>query len=96
VIVLVAPETPWVIATLDGDADNTKLGAGLTVRLKVAVFVRLPEIPVMVTVAVPVVEAALAVKVSELLLAVLVGLKTAVTPAGNPDADKETLALNPF
>jgi hypothetical protein len=55
----------------------------------------------MVTAAVPVVAALLAVSVNVLLLgvlllAVLLGLNDAVTPLGRPDADKLTLLLKPF
>jgi hypothetical protein len=62
----------------------------------VVVFVKLPEIPVIVTVTVPVVAVPLALSVKVLLLAVLVGLNDAVTPEGRPDADKLTLRLKPF
>jgi hypothetical protein len=62
----------------------------------VVVFVKLPEVPVMVTVNVPVVAVLLAVRVSVLVLVVLLGLNDAVTPLGRPEADKLTLALNPF
>ena len=60
-----------------------------------AVFVKLPEVPVTVIVTVPVVAVLLAVSVNELVLAVLTGLKDAVTPLGNPLADKLTLPLKP-
>ncbi len=60
------------------------------------VFVKLPDVPVTVTVTVPVVAVLLAVKASVLLLAVLPGLNEAVTPLGRPDADKLTLLLKPF
>ena len=60
------------------------------------VFVKLPDEPVTVSVNVPVVAVLLAVKVSVLLLAVLLGLNDAVTPLGRPDADKLTLLLKPF
>ena len=60
------------------------------------VFVKLPEVPVMVTVNVPVVAVLFAVRVSVLVLVVLLGLKDAVTPVGRPEADKLTLALKPF
>ena len=57
---------------------------------------RAPEVPVMVTVAAPVVAVALAVKVSVLVVVVGLGLKAAVTPVGRPDAARATLPLNPF
>ena len=60
------------------------------------VFVKLPEVPVMVTVNVPVDAVPPAVRVSVLVLVVLLGLKDAVTPVGRPEADKLTLALKPF
>jgi len=60
------------------------------------VLVRLPEVPVIVTVTVPVVAVLLAVRVSVLVLVVLLGLNEAVTPEGNPEADKVTLLLKPF
>lgn len=66
------------------------------VREIVAVFVKLPEVPVMVTVNVPVPAALLAVRVNALVPVVLVGLNDAVTPLGRPDADKLTLPLKPF
>jgi len=62
--------------------------------------VRLPEVPVMVTVEVPVVEVpvvavALAVKVTELVEVVGLVPKLAVTPDGKPEADRVTLPVNP-
>jgi hypothetical protein len=67
-----------------------------TVRAIVAEFDKLPEVPVMVTVAAPVVAVLLAVSVSVLEVAVGFGLNEAVTPFGRPDADKFTLPLKPF
>ena len=71
-------------------------GAGLTVSESGVELLRLPEVPVMVTVAVPVVAVLLAVSVRVLLLVALLGLKDAVTPPGKPEADRLTLPLNPF
>jgi hypothetical protein len=75
--------------------------AAVTVRLTVVVFVKAPEVPVMVTLNVPVVAVLLAVSVKVLEfvgLVVLAGLKEAVTPAGKPEAGgaKLTLPVNPF
>ena len=61
-----------------------------------AVFVKLPDEPVTVTVTVPVAAMLLAVSVNVLVPAVLPGLNDAVTPLGRPDADKLTLLLKPF
>ena len=60
------------------------------------VFVKLPDVPVMVAVTVPVAAVLLAVSVNVLVLVVLLGLNDAVTPLGRPDADKLTLPLKPF
>ena len=52
--------------------------------------------PVIVTVAVPVVAVPLAVNVNVLVVVAGFELNDAVTPLGRPDADKLTLPLNPF
>src|SRR5271157_5909916 len=66
-----------------------------TVRARVVVATRLPEVPVMVTVTVPMVAVLLAVSVS--VLVPVVGLNDAVTPLGSPDAVRRlTLPVNPF
>jgi hypothetical protein len=67
-----------------------------TVRLKVALRVRLPPVPLTVTFTVPVVAALEAASVRVLLVPVVDGgLKVAVTPLGNPVALKATLLVNP-
>ena len=73
-----------------------KLGGGATVSAKVVVADRLPEVPVIVTVAVPVVAELLAASVSTLLPVVGFVANSAVTPLGRPEAAKVTLPLNPF
>ncbi len=95
---LVPPAAPCVMETLAGAADSVKFGAGaaFTVKLRVVVFVKLAEVPVTVTVTGPVTAEALAVNVKTLELVELVGAKAAVTPAGKPEAEKVTAALNPF
>ena len=60
------------------------------------VFVKLPEVPVMVTVAVPGVIVLLAVKFRVLVVDVVGGLSDAVTPLGKPEAVKVTLPSKPF
>jgi hypothetical protein len=66
------------------------------VRTIVVVLIKPLNVPVTVTVAVPVVAVLLAVNVSVLVVAVLLGLNDAVRPLGRPDADKLTLPLKPF
>jgi hypothetical protein len=95
-VMALVPEPPFAIDTLVGDANSAKFGAPLTVRLSVVVCVRLPDVPVMVTVAGPVVAVALAVKVSLLVVVPGFGLNAAVTPDGKPEADMVTLAVNPL
>ena len=60
------------------------------------VCVRLPERPVTITVAGPVVAVPLAVKVIVLLLVAGLGLNAACTPLGKPDAERVTLPLKPL
>jgi hypothetical protein len=60
------------------------------------VCVRLPDTPVTVTVADPTVAVPEAVSVSTLVPVVLDRLNDAVTPLGNPLADKFTAPVKPF
>jgi hypothetical protein len=62
----------------------------------VVAFNKLPEVPVIVTVAAPVVAVLLAVSVRVLVAVAGFVLNDAVTPLGKPEADKLTLPLNPF
>jgi hypothetical protein len=79
-----------------GAADSVKFAGGVTVRLIVAVSgAKVPDVPVMVTVAGPAVAALLAVRVNVLAPVVLVGLNDAVTPLGRPEATKATLSAKP-
>lgn len=68
----------------------------MIVRPMVVELVRLPDVPVTVTVAAPVVAVALAVIVSRLVPVVEFVAKFAVTPTGRPDAARDTLPVNPF
>jgi hypothetical protein len=96
IVIVLVPALPCRTLKLLGFAVNEKVGAAFTVRPMVAVCVRVPEVPVTVTVAAPVVAVALAVRVSVLDEAVGFGLKAAVTPVGSPDADKVTFPLKPL
>jgi hypothetical protein len=86
---------PRVTARVDADGDSVKPDEGFTVRAMVVVAVALPEVPVIVTVAVPVVAALLADSVSTLLPVVGLVPNAAVTPLGSPDAARVTLPVNP-
>lgn len=57
---------------------------------------RLPDVPVTVTVLCPTVAELLAANVSMLLPVVGFGTKDAVTPLGRPDTERLTLPLNPY
>ena len=56
---------------------------------------KVPLVPVMVTVAVPVAAVALALKVRTLVEVVGFVPKVAVTPEGRPETDRFTLPVNP-
>ncbi len=81
-----------------GDAESVKLGggAGFTVRETVVLLVRLPDVPVTVSVTVPVVAVPVADSVKRLLLVAGFVPNVALTPFGKPEAVKFTLPLNPL
>lgn len=93
---VLVPLAPCASVKLLGEAERTKLPGGFTARETLVVFDRLPEVPMIVTVAPPMAAALLAVSVNVLVLVVLAGLNDAVTPLGKPDADRFTLLLKPF
>jgi hypothetical protein len=98
IVTVLVPLVPCEIVTLVGDADRLKSGVGgaaFTVRLIDVVWVK-PEVPVTVTVAVPVAAVLLAVNVRTLEEVAGFGLNDAVTPLGKPEAEKVTLPANPF
>ena len=92
---LLVPLEPGLTLRLAGIAARVKLGGGLTVSAIVALFVKVPEVPAMVTVDVPAVAVLAALKVTVLLPAAIAP-KVAVTPAGRPDAANATVPLKPF
>jgi len=67
---------------------------GTTVSAIVVVAVRVPEVPVMVTVVAPVVAEPLAVRVSTLVEVVGLVANAAVTPLGRPEAARVTEPVN--
>jgi hypothetical protein len=84
-----------------GLADIVKSGGGgcaLTTKLTVAVCVRLPLIPVIVSVDVPtgVLPVVVTVNVELPVPVTVAGEKLAVVPAGNPLALSVTAPVNPF
>jgi hypothetical protein len=95
-VTLLVPLDPWAILTLLGDADREKFPTTVTASVMVVELVRLPEVPVIVRVVLPVVAVLVAVRVRTLEVVAGFGLNDAVTPAGRPDADKLTLPPKPF
>jgi hypothetical protein len=96
-VIVLAPLLPCDMVMEVGEALRLKFGddAAFTVSETVVVAVKFPDVPVMVTVAVPVVAVLLAARVSVLVEVVGFVLKVAVTPLGKPDAAKVTLPENP-
>jgi hypothetical protein len=95
-VMVLDPFAPWTTVRLAGDAERLKLGAAPTVRETVVAWLRLPDVPVMVTVDAPMAAPLLTVTVRLLVVVAEAGLNDAVTPVGRPEADKLTLPLNPF
>jgi hypothetical protein len=95
-VMVLVPVAPCVTVRLFGDAEIVKLGGGFRVSEIVVVLDKLFDVPVMVTVAGPVVAVLVAVSANVLALVVLLGLNDALTPVGRPEADKLTLPLKPL
>ena len=95
-VTVVIPLAPCAITTGSGRTDKVKVGIGVTFRAMVVVALKLPEVPVTVIVNVPSVAELLALRVSTLVEVASFRLKEAVTPAGNPDAERVTLPAKPF
>ena len=75
---------------------SVKLGAAVTVSETVVEAVNVPEVPLILTVVVPVAAALLAVNVSTLEPVAGLVPKLAVTPLGKPVAVSVTLPVKPF
>lgn len=94
--IVLVPWLPCIKVKLLGLAERLKFGAWVTVSCMVVVCVRLPEVPVIVTVTVPVVALELAAKLRALDEVAGLGLNAAVTPCGNPEMANVTLPENPY
>jgi len=95
-VIVDVPVLPRATLRLLGAAERLKFGPAFTVRAIVVACVRPPDVPVIVTVTLPVVAVLLAVNVSVLVLVVLLGMNDGVTPLGRPEADRLTLPVKPF
>ena len=92
------PDVPRVTLRVDGDTEMVKSGfppRAFTVRFTVVVCVSVPEVPVIVTAAVPTAAVELARNVTRLVDVVGFVPKVAVTPAGRPEVDRLTLPVKP-
>lgn len=88
-----APLAPCTMLRAVGDADKVNVGGRETVSAMLVLAVRLPDVPVMVTVVVA--AAAVLDAVNVTLRVVPAGPKVAVTPDGSPEAASATVPLNP-
>jgi hypothetical protein len=95
-VTVLVPFVLTLSARLPGESVKVKSGGPVTVNAIVVVAVTAPDVPLMVTVAVPAAAEAPAVNVTTLLEADEVGLNAAVTPLGKPEAVNATVPVNPF
>ena len=84
IVIVLVPFVPCLTVNVAGDAPIVKFGvaAAVTVSESVVVAIRLPDVPVMVTVDVPVVAVLLAVSVRTLVPVVGFVPNAALTPLG--------------
>jgi len=90
------PRPPTTLEGFRVSEETVGRGIGATVRLMVVLLWRLPDVPMKMTLNVPVAAVLLALSVSVLTVVAGLGLNEAATPLGRPDADKLTLPLKPF
>lgn len=94
-VIVSVPVLPWATERTEGDGESLKPDVGLTVSAIAVLAVVEPDVPVIVTVAEPVVALLPALNVSTLLPVVGFVPKEAVTPLGRPEAASVTLPVNP-
>lgn len=90
------PRPPTTLEGLRVREETVGRGIGWTVRISVVLLCRLPDVPVRVTVNVPVVADPLAEKISVLLVAAGLVPNEALTPLERPEATRLTLLVKPF
>jgi hypothetical protein len=93
---VLVPPAPCIKLKLLGDAERVKVPVGFTLSVSGACLVRLPEVPATDRLNVPMAAVALTVSVKTLVLAVLLGLKDAVTPLGRLETERLTFPVKPF
>ena len=93
IVMLVVPVAPCGAVTALGAAESVNRSFWMTVSVIGVLAVKLPEVPVTVSVSVSGVAVSLGLKVSVLVEVVELGLKEAVTPLGKPETDRFTLPL---
>ena len=93
---MVADLLPRSIVNVFGVAVRLKFPSGVTVSESVVLAASAPDVPLMVTVAVPFFAVSLAMKVTTLDDVVGFVLNDAVTPFGSPETASETSPENPF
>ena len=94
-MIVLVPLLPCATFKVFGDAARVKLPDASTVNVSVVVALRLPDVPVTVTVTFPTFAALLAVRVKTLDEVAGFGVKEAVTSLGSPEAASVTLPENP-
>lgn len=95
-VMVLAPLPPGLSVTLDGFAVSVNEADPVIVSVRRALLVSVPDVPVMVSVAVVGAADALTFTVSRLLVVAFWGLNDAVTPAGRPETPRLTVPLKPF
>jgi hypothetical protein len=95
-VMVLVPAAPGVtVAGLNGEGESVNPGGTLTVSAMVVEVVRLPEVPVMVALVVPMAAVPLAVSVNTLEPVVGFVLHAAVTPLGMFKAVRVTAPAKP-
>jgi hypothetical protein len=93
---VLVPLAPCIKLKLLGDAERVKFPVGFIFTVSGVCLVRLLEVPTTDRLNVPIAAVALTVSVKTLVLAVLLGLKDAVTPLGRLETERLTLPVKPF